>query len=285
MRRIRGGQLAKAMLFGAIGTFLGIAINAALDYARQDWTNPVGIAVVAVLASASGVIPLLQAERAAPAPPQRRGTVYPSGQPPAVGHAQVPQYGQGTRYDWPAPPSGAPGAPAPGLPAPRRRGGRVPLLAAALLLLVLCGGGAAAATYGSKFLGGWLTGDEKGTNILAGPATGEAGPLKLTVDRAEQTRNFTRVHLAGTNSGDQSAKLVIGFVQLTGDDGTTLKADPFRSDWPEDVTPGRAGVAGWLVFKDHLPPGTTSASLTFTTIFGPGGGEISVSDIPLQLPR
>ena len=79
MRRIRSGQLAKAMLFGAIGTFLGIAINAALDYARQDWTNPVGIAVVAVLASASGVIPLLQTERPerAPDPPVAPGPARP----------------------------------------------------------------------------------------------------------------------------------------------------------------------------------------------------------------
>jgi hypothetical protein len=163
----------------------------------------------------------------------------------------------------------------------------LPLLVAAVVLLVTCGGGAAAATYGSKFLGGWLTGDEKGTSILTSPARGSAGPLTLTVDQAEQTRNFTRVHLAGTNSGDETPKLVVGFVQLTGDDGTTLKADPFRSDWPEDIPPGRTGVAGWLVFKGHLPPGTTSASLTFTTIFGSLRGErsITVADIPLQLPR
>jgi hypothetical protein len=290
MRRIRGRQLAKAMLFGAIGTFLGIAINAALDYARQDWSNPVGIAAVAVLASVSGVIPLLQADRPEPAPPANRGTVYPSGAPPAVGSAPVPPpTGQG----WPPPsapgwrpPSGQ-GWPAPGAPAGQRRSGRVPLLAAALLLLVLCGGGAAGATYGVKFFGAWFTGDQDGVSILAAPAEGSAGPLTLTVDQMEQTRNFTRVHLVGMNSGDETPKLVAGFVQLTGDDGTTLKADPFRSDWPEDVTPGRAGVKGWLVFKGHLAAGTTNASLRFTAIFGTLGGEreIAVEGIQLRMPR
>jgi hypothetical protein len=282
MRRIRGGQLAKAMLFGALGTLLGVAINAALDYARQDWTNPIGIAVVAVLASVSGVIPLLQAERVPSGGPPRRGTVYPSG--PAVGQAQVPRYGgqPPSQYDWAAPQGPPPTAP--GQPAARRRG--APLLVAALVLLVLCGGGAAGATYGVKFLGGLITGDERGTDLLVRPATGTAGTLTLTVDKVEQTRHFTRVHLQGRNTGEEIPKLVAGFCQLTGG-GTTKKPDAFKSDWPEDVPPGREGVAGWLVFEGHLPPGTTSASLTFTVIFGSvrGGRSITVADIPLRAQR
>jgi hypothetical protein len=279
MRRIRGGQLAKAMLFGALGTLLGVAINAALDYARQDWTNPIGIAVVAVLASVSGVIPLLQVDRTETVPPMGRGTVYPSG-PPAYGQATVPRYG--------GPPSVYPQSPplGPAQPAARRRGG-APLLVAALVLLVLCGGGAAGATYGVKFLGGLLTGDERGTDLLVSPASGQAGPLTLTVDKVERTRHFTRVHLSATNSGDEIPKLVVGFCQLTGG-GTTMKPDPFKSDWPEDVPPGRAGVGGWLVFSEHLPADTTSASLTFTTIFGTLRGDqrsIAVEDIPLRAQR
>jgi hypothetical protein len=279
MRRIRGGQLAKAMLFGALGTLLGVAINAALDYARQDWTNPVGIAVVAVLASASGVIPLLQADRSEPVQPTGRGTVYPSGRPPsAVGHAQVPPYqapGAVPPYDWNAPY----GPPAPA----RARGGRVPLLAAGLVLLVLCGGGAAGLTYGVKYFGAWITGDERGTEILVAPASAQAGPLTLTVTNVVQTNHFTRVKISATYSGDESPKLVTGFAQLTGDRGTALKADPFRSDWPEDV-PAGVPVAGWLVFKEVLPSGTASASLTFTTIFGTLRGErsITVSGIRLR---
>jgi hypothetical protein len=155
----------------------------------------------------------------------------------------------------------------------------VPVLVAGLVLLLLCGGGAAAATYGVGFLGGFITGDERGTDVLAQPGTATEGPLTLTVTGVEQTRHFTRVHLTAANSGEDTLSLpVFGYTQLTGG-RTTLTGDPSRSDWPIQV-PAGSEVSGTVVFSGHLPAGTTSASLTFTTIFGSlraGGRSIKVT--------
>jgi hypothetical protein len=281
MRRIRAPQLMKAMLFGGIGTFLGIAINAALDYARKDWGNPVGIAAVAALACVSGIIPLFQGEKNPPAPPAPPpGSGYPpaSGYPPGSGY-------QGTVYPSQPYPGGVypsqPGRPQ------ARRSGRVPLITAAIVLLVACGGGAAGVTFGVQYLGGYLTGHENGTDILAASASAEEGPLAVEIRRVEVTRHFTRVEVAGRNSGSDSLTLpVFKNTLLTAAGGRSLEGDPSRSDWPETIPPG-GQVTGVIVFSGKLPAGVTSASFSFTTIFGSlrGPRSITVRDIALRADR
>jgi hypothetical protein len=78
--RRRRSPVAMMLVFGVVATFLGLAVDAAFDFLRKDWSNPFGIGMVATLTFASALIPVLQQAgsggsggRAAPAtrPPHR----------------------------------------------------------------------------------------------------------------------------------------------------------------------------------------------------------------------
>ena len=71
-----------------------------------------------------------------------------------------------------------------------------------------------------------------------------------------------------------------GYCVFAGSDGTTLQADPFRSRWSDTLAPGIL-QRGVIVFSGHLPAPVLQAALSFTQIFGPGGGSITVR--PLNL--
>jgi hypothetical protein len=168
----------------------------------------------------------------------------------------------------PPPPSGRDGgrrARRPAGPGPTAAG----VLAVVLVVLVV-GVGVA---LGVRFVVGYITGDETGTQVLVQPATGGTAGLSATVDGVEYTDHFTRVSLVATNGGGASVSLpLFGYCVFSGSDGTTLQADPFRSDWADSLPPG-GRQRGVVVFPGHLPDAVAQASLSFTTVFGPGGGD------------
>jgi hypothetical protein len=154
-----------------------------------------------------------------------------------------------------------------------RPAGRGPTAAGvlAVMLAVLVAGGGAA--LGVRYVVGWITGDETGRQVLLQPATGGTSDLSATVDGVEYTDHFTRVSLVVTNGGSTSVSLpLFGYCVLSGSDGTTLEADAFRSDWVGSIPPG-GRQRGVVVFPGHLPDAVLEASLSFTTVFGPGGGD------------
>lgn len=141
---------------------------------------------------------------------------------------------------------------------------------AVVVVVLVVGVGVA---LGVRFAVGYLTGDETGTQVLVQPATGGTTGLSATVDGVEYTDHFTRVSLVATNGGGTSVSLpLFGYCVLSGSDGTTLQADPFRSDWAESLPPG-GRQRGVVVFPGHLPDAVLEASLSFTTVFGPDGGD------------
>jgi len=83
----------------------------------------------------------------------------------------------------------------------------------------------------------------------------------------------------GRDAGTVSLPLY-GYCVFTGSDGTTLQADPFRSHWSNTLAPGFP-QRGVIVFSGHLPPEVLRAAVSFTQIFGPGGGSITVRPINL----
>ena len=93
--------------------------------------------------------------------------------------------------------------------------------------------------------------------------------LTLTVVKVENTSHFTRVELTARNntSTDPIVLPLFGNCVFTAADGTTLEADPFRSQWSESIAPG-AFQRGTITFKDHLPDAATRASLSFTHVGG-----------------
>ncbi len=167
-----------------------------------------------------------------------------------------------------------PGPEPPSAPGPtgRSTGRRGPTAAGVLtvaLAVIIVGGGV---TFGVRYVVGLVTGDETGRQVLVQPASGSAAGVSATVDGVEYTDHFTRVFLEVTNGGSSSVSLPLyGYCVLSGSDGTTLEADSSRSDWAVSLPPG-GRQRGIVVFSGHLPDAVSEASLSFTTIFGPGGG-------------
>jgi hypothetical protein len=131
---------------------------------------------------------------------------------------------------------------------------------------------------------GYISGNEPGSPVLAGKASGRGAGMTLTVQEIEYTEHFTRVDVMVRNAGKTSASLpLLGNVVLSAEDGTTLQADPFRSTWSTTLSPG-AVQRGTLVFAGHLPRDATRASLSVATVFrqGPGSGAATVAGIELD---
>ena len=187
----------------------------------------------------------------------------------------------------------APTAPHP-TPSPRsetydyRRYGQeqrgTPLALALVIGLLVLGVGGLAVTQAVRFAVGYITGNESGPDRLVQPATGSAGGLELTVENVWHTRHFTRVEVLARNETATSLSLpLFGYCVFSGQDGTTLRADPSRSNWSADIPPSVL-QRGTIVFNGHIPDAVRLASLSFTQIFGPGGGSITVDNIGLRPP-
>lgn len=135
-------------------------------------------------------------------------------------------------------------------------------------------------THAARFVIGYVTGNEHGSEQLRSSAIGRAGDLTLIVDSVTRTRHFIRVGVVARNDSGATLTMHLGSLcQLAGDDGTPLTADP-RSHWSDELPPG-SKRRGNLVFEGHLPRSVRRASLTFTSIYG-GPASITVPDIRLR---
>ena len=172
-------------------------------------------------------------------------------------------------------------SPAGRYPRPRVRPRRTSLPRALLITILAIGVGGLGVTVGIRYAVGYVTGNEPGTSRLVQPATASAGGVTLTVESVAYTAHFTQVGVAARNQIGTSVSLpLFGYCVFTGSDGTTLEADPFRSRWSETLAPGIL-QRGVIVFSGHLPAPVLQAALSFTQIFGPGGGSITVRPINL----
>jgi hypothetical protein len=157
----------------------------------------------------------------------------------------------------------------------RPAGGRldVPVVVAIAAVLVGVGVGGFALTAGVEYAAAYITGKESGEDRLVKPVAKTGAGLTVTVENVTYTSHFTRVEVAVSNGGDQSLSLPVEGAALTGADGNSLKADGFRSQWPDSVGPGEV-QRGTITFNGHLPEGLTAASLTLksgeTTVTVPG---------------
>jgi hypothetical protein len=160
------------------------------------------------------------------------------------------------------------------------RGISLPLALATAVLVIGVGG--FAVTEGVRYVVGYVTGNESGTNRLVHQTSASAGGLTVTVEGVTYTAHFTRVDVAARNTTGTTLSLpLFGYCVLTGHQGTTLAADPFRSRWSDSLAPG-SFQRGTIVFKGHLPASVRRASFSFTQIFGPGGGSITVRHLRLK---
>jgi hypothetical protein len=136
-------------------------------------------------------------------------------------------------------------------------------------------------THAARFVTGYVTGDEHGSERLSSPATQRANGLTLTVVSVIRTRHLIRAGVIGRNDSEATLTMHLGSLcQLAGDHGKTLTADSYRSDWSDDLAP-RSLQHGTLVFEGHLPRSVSRASLSFTSIYG-GPDSITVPSIRLR---
>lgn len=148
---------------------------------------------------------------------------------------------------------------------------RVPFVVGVAVAVLLIGGGGLAIAYGVATATAFITGNQTGTErLVGGPVEVDTQGVTTTVRSVEHTQDFTRVEIMVQNGLPNTISLpVFGNATLTAADGTTLGADPFRSSWNETIAPGQPS-SGVLVFGGHLPPGETTAALSFATVFEQG---------------
>jgi hypothetical protein len=259
--------LGRILLVAGLINVLGLAANSATSFATDQangalrWVLPPAIALTLALLTA-----VVQAVGAAPTEPEPQ---------PGRSNGPLPSYAPPPRRPTYRPPASYP---QPLSTRPARRS--VPV--AILVVLLVCGMGALTITVGVRYVVGYLTGNESGDDRLIQPAAARAGSLTLLVDKIEYTSHFTRVDLVARNSGRSQVSLpLFGNCVFSGDDGTTLPADDFRSRWSTTVPPG--GVQrGTVTFGGLLPDTVRRASLSFSTVFSADGGSITVRNIRLR---
>lgn len=194
---------------------------------------------------------------------------------------------EGPTAPGPTEPSAAERRPRPGTaePMPSRR--RAPVGVGILVAVLVIGGGGLALAYGVGTLTSFVTGNQSGTERLLAPVTQEAQGVAATVESVEQTPDFTRVEVSVRNGLSSTITLpLFENATLRAPDGTTLKADSFRSSWSDSIAPGQL-TRGTVVFPGHLPDATTSATFAFARIFEQGfegPDSIVVDGLPLTPP-
>jgi hypothetical protein len=138
----------------------------------------------------------------------------------------------------------------------------VSIVIAIIVVLAGVGVGGFALTAGVEYVGGYLTGNESGQDRLIKPVAATGAGFTLTVENITYTGHFTRVEVELTNAGQQAATLALtNAATLAPADGTPLRADPSRSDWPGKLAP-KATAHGTITFKGHLPNSAKTATLT-----------------------
>lgn len=127
----------------------------------------------------------------------------------------------------------------------------------------------------------WITGNERGLDVLVGKESGRAGALTLTVDQILLTPHFTRIVVTVSNDGFTPVDLPgAGRWRLLTGDGTVLQGSALRSLWP-DAVPAHWSIAGIVTF-DRLPEGTGGISLGLGGVADAGAGALTLANIRLR---
>lgn len=166
--------------------------------------------------------------------------------------------------------------------------GRQTLTTAVVVAVVMVGGGAAVVATAARYGMDWVTGNEHGTNRLVRPAESTTSGITISVTKLEQTSHFTRVTVSITNDTGIAISLPVGDgnALIVAGDGTTRRAEAFKSDWTEAIGTG-TNHGGVITFNGHLPRDAIRARLIFTRVFGYGDGvpdTLEVSGIQLTSP-
>lgn len=164
----------------------------------------------------------------------------------------------------------------------RRPGVSLPV--ALIVAIVVVGVGGLALTFGVRYVVGYVTGNEPGTERLLAPASASKGGLTLTVESVQHTAHFTRVRVVARNTSNLSMTLPLFKNCAFRANLTSLEASPFKSRWTEELPPG-AAQRGTITFDGHVGDAVRQAELSFSRVFsfGPGGPDtITVTGIELR---
>lgn len=140
-----------------------------------------------------------------------------------------------------------------------------------------------AATISQRLRGfeAWITGNERGKDILADRRSSRAGALTLSIDQILLTPHFTRIVVTVCNNGYAPVALPgAGRWKLLTHEGTVLQGSALRSLWPDAVAP-HWPVAGIVTFG-RLPEGTAGISLGLGGVADAGAGALTLANIPLR---
>jgi hypothetical protein len=267
-RRVAVG---KTLLIAAVCAIIPLIGNVVASF-LTTWTGTarwlagpavgVGVAMATALIQAYGSAPADEAPRPRAAHDPVSRAPYPAARPPYP-------------------------APRPAYPMTRAKPRGVALPAALLTAVLVIGVGGLAVTEGVRYavgyIAGYITGNEQGTSRLVRPVSATGGGVALTVQSVTYTAHFIRVGVVARNQTRQSLDLpLFDNCVFTGSDGTTLQADPDRSQWSITLPPG-VPQRGVIIFNGHLDPSIRQASLSFAQIYGQlSGGSITVRNIELK---
>jgi hypothetical protein len=240
-------SLARVALVGALANLVILAAGVVIQF-LTDWTG-IGPWLAAPLVGMVASLVEVGKESLTRVPSE--STATPTAPRPAEPHVD----------------ERAPGA---GAPRTAPAGRRAPIGAGILVAVLIIGGGGLALAYGIGTLTSFVTGNQSGTERLVTPVAQEAQGVTVTVQSVEQTRDFTRVEVSVRNGLSNTITLpLFENATMRAPDGTTLKADSFRSSWSDSIAPGQLS-SGTVVFPGQLPDATTSATFAFARVFEQG---------------
>jgi hypothetical protein len=166
--------------------------------------------------------------------------------------------------------------------------GRQTITTAVIVASLVIGGGGTVVAAATRYGMDWMTGNEHGPDRLTRTTQATTSGITVTVTKFEQTSHFTRVTVDIDNDTGVAVSVPIGEgnAMLVAGDGTTRRAEAFRSDWTESISTGvsRHGV---ITFSGHLPWDAIRARLIFSRVFGYGEGvpeSLTVNGIQLGPP-
>lgn len=243
----------KALFYALVINLVGVAANSLVSFLTV-WASPMLWLIGPLVAAIVGVVTKrLEAER------------------DSAESSQTPPPNTSSPGDAPTMDAGKT------LESHRKKSHRVPVLVAFLVVLALGVG----ATYVVSSFVGRISGNESGIERLAGSASMQKKGLSLTVLSVQETRNFTRVQVLVRNATSNSVSLpLFNNAYLAAEDGTSLEADPFTSDWGDQYAPG-SKRRGTINFSGRLPAKMSSATLSFATVIAFTGPD-SIT-IPMKL--